>query len=110
MADRDVGPGEEPALLVGVAVDGEVEQVRADAAVVEQRVALARRAVAGDPLALAAPLDEELEQAPLRLLDLGREGAVALERVEAQRALALGEASTRRSLADRMPPVDRRCA
>ena len=48
MLDRDVGAGQELALLVRVAIDREVEQVGADAAVVEQRVALARRAVAGD--------------------------------------------------------------
>jgi hypothetical protein len=44
--DRDARAGGELALLVGIAVDGVVEEVRADAAVVEQRVALARRAVA----------------------------------------------------------------
>ena len=47
----------EAAVLVGIAVDGEVEEVGADAAVVEQRVALARRAVAADascPASLAA--------------------------------------------------------
>ena len=41
-------PGQEVALLVRVAVDGVVEEVGADAAVVEQRVALGRRAVADD--------------------------------------------------------------
>ena len=49
-------PGQEVALLVRVAVDRVVEEVGADAAVVEQRVALAGRAVAGDrfPRRLAA--------------------------------------------------------
>ncbi len=46
-------PGGELALLVGIAIDGEVDEVRADSAVVEQRVALARCAVAGDALSLA---------------------------------------------------------
>ena len=49
--DRDVRARQELALLVRAAVDGEVEEVGADAAVVEQRVALARRAVADDRLA-----------------------------------------------------------
>ena len=50
-ADRDVRARQQVALLVRVEVDGVVEEVRADAAVVEQRVALGRRAVADDPLA-----------------------------------------------------------
>src|SRR6516225_9043338 len=52
LEDRDVRTRKEQALLVRVAVDGEVEEVRADPAVVEERVALPRRAVAGDGLAL----------------------------------------------------------
>jgi hypothetical protein len=39
--------------------------------------------------ALAAALDQELEQPPLGLLDPRRETAVTFERVEAERALAL---------------------
>ena len=50
--DRNVHARREAAVLVGIAVDREVEEVGADAAVVEQRVALARRAVAADRLAL----------------------------------------------------------
>src|SRR6478735_8802949 len=40
--DRDAGARGEPAVLVGVAVDGVSKQVGPDPAVVEQRVALAR--------------------------------------------------------------------
>ena len=47
--DRDVRPGRVLALLVRVPVDGVVEEVRPDAAVVEERVALARRPVARRP-------------------------------------------------------------
>ena len=47
-------PGQEAALLVRVAVDGEVEEVGADAAVVEQGVALARARRSRRPLALRA--------------------------------------------------------
>ena len=89
--DRDVRAREELALLVRVAVDRVLEEVGADAAEVQERVALPGRAVAGDALALAAARDEELEQAPFGLVDLGGERAVRLERVEAQGALALGE-------------------
>ena len=67
--DRDVRPRRVLALLVRVPVDRVVEEVRPDAAVVEQRVALAGRAVADDLLALAPQPDQELEQRALRLLD-----------------------------------------
>ena len=110
MPDRDVGPGQELALLVRVAVDRELEQVGADAAVVEQRVALAGRAVAGDPLALASACDQELEQAPLRLLDLSARTSRAPSSVSKPSvALARRRASSTRGL-DRPAPVDRRCA
>ena len=46
--DRDVHAGREPAVLVRVAIDRELEEVGADPAVVQKRVALARRAVAAD--------------------------------------------------------------
>ena len=55
--DRDVRPRRVLALLVRVPVDRVVEEVRADAAVVEQRVALPGRAVADDLLALAPKAD-----------------------------------------------------
>ena len=55
------------ALLVRVPVDGVVEEVRPDAAVVEERVALARCAVADDVLAFAAKADQQLEERALRL-------------------------------------------
>ena len=61
-ADRDVRAGQEVALLVRVAVDRVVEEVGADAAVVEQRVALGRRAVADDRACPARlSVDQELE-------------------------------------------------
>ena len=55
-------PGVNLPVLVRVAVDRVVEEVRADAAVVQQRVALPGRAVAGDRLAGALGVDQELEQ------------------------------------------------
>ena len=81
-------PGREEAVLVRVAVDRVVEQVGADPAVVEQRVALARGAVADDLLALAAEPDQELEQRPLRLLHVLGEPRVALGRAQALVLLA----------------------
>src|SRR5262245_46866480 len=46
--DRDVRAGKKPVVLVRVPVDRVLEEVGADAAVVEQRIALAGRTVAGD--------------------------------------------------------------
>src|SRR5215207_10053662 len=43
--DRDVHAGGEPAVLVRVAIDRELEEVGADPAIVQKRVALARRAI-----------------------------------------------------------------
>ena len=60
-------PGRVLALLVRVPVDGVVEEVRPDAAVVEERVALAGCPVADDVLALAAKPDQQLEERALRL-------------------------------------------
>ncbi len=80
-------PGSEPAVLVRVAVDRVVEEVGADPAVVEQRVALARRAVADDLLAGAPELDQEVEQGPLRFLDLLGEPPYRLRIAQALRVL-----------------------
>ena len=61
--DRDARPWREPAVLVRVPVDRVVEEVRPDPAVVQERVALARRAVAGDREPGPACLDEERQAA-----------------------------------------------
>src|SRR5579884_1685579 len=67
--DGDVRPRQELAVLVRVAVDGEVDEVGANAAVVEERVPLPRRPVAGDALPRALGGDEDVEQLALRLAD-----------------------------------------
>src|SRR6266705_75388 len=78
--DRDPRAGGELALLVGVGVDGEVEKVGSDAAVVQQRVAFAGRAVADYFLATLLGVDQERQQFPLGRLDLLVEAAIALQR------------------------------
>src|SRR5512147_1618882 len=100
MVNRDPGAGQELPLLVRVAVDRELEQVGADAAVVEQRVSLAGSAVADDAFAIATALDQELEQLPLGLDHPRRERAVSLEPVEVELPLAFGQ--LRHPGADRM--------
>ncbi len=52
-------------VLVRVPVDGVVEEVGPDPAVVEEGVALTRSAVAGDVLPVATQTDQQLEQLPL---------------------------------------------
>jgi hypothetical protein len=64
--DRNVHARREAAVLIGVSVDREVEEVGADGAIVEERVALAGRAVAADPLALVLGADQERKQVAFR--------------------------------------------
>ena len=86
----------EAAVLVGIAVDGEVEEVGADAAVVEQRVALARRAVAADRLALVLGRDQERQELALRASHLLGERRVGRNVAEAE-AFARARAAPRRA-------------
>src|SRR3989344_8221603 len=48
MADRNVCAGRILSLLVGIAIDSVVEEVLADAAIIEKRIALARRTITGN--------------------------------------------------------------
>jgi hypothetical protein len=61
VVDRDVRAWEELALLIRIAVDGELEQVAPDPAVVEQRVALAGSTISSDALTITARVDQELQ-------------------------------------------------
>ena len=90
-------PGSELALLVRVAVDRVVEEVRADAAVVEQRVALAGRAVAGDRLPARLASMQERQQVALGLArTCSAEAAVGVELGRSRRlALALAQLAAR---------------
>ena len=80
--DRDVHARREAAVLVGIAVDGELEEVGTDAAIVQERVALARRAIAADGLAVALRLDQERQELALGALDLLGKGGIGLEIAE----------------------------
>src|SRR5262245_6082480 len=61
-ADRDMRPRQELALLDRASVDCVGEQVRPDAAMVEQGIALARGAVTCHRLAMPSRADKELQQ------------------------------------------------
>src|SRR5262249_58406683 len=60
--DRDVCDREELPLLHRAPVDGVRQQVRPDAAVVEERVSLARGAIAGDGSAVPRGGEQELQE------------------------------------------------
>src|SRR2546425_11534509 len=66
--DGDMGPRQKLALLVGVTVHGVSQEIRPDAAVVQQSVALAWSSVADDGAALPFGLNQELEQPTFGLL------------------------------------------
>jgi hypothetical protein len=63
--DRDVHARREAPVLVGIAVDRKVDEVGADAAVVQKRVALAGRAVGADALALLLAGDQKRQEIAL---------------------------------------------
>ena len=68
MVDRDVGAGQELPLLVWVAIHGVVQEIGADAAVVQQGVALCRARRSRRPLFLA--LGSIRKSSSLRLVSL----------------------------------------
>src|SRR5689334_8319313 len=81
--DRNVRARQELALFHRAAVDGVREQVAANAAVVEQRVAFARRAVAHDRLAESFGIEQELHEVVADRRDRTSEADVSVDGVEA---------------------------
>src|SRR5690606_7574471 len=87
--DGDVAARKVLALLVRVAVDRVRQQLGADPAVVQERVALAWRAVASDAQALVVEANQQLQQLALHAGYLGLEPAVARQVVKAGAPLDL---------------------
>jgi hypothetical protein len=87
-------PADEPALRA--AIDRERHQLRADAAVVQQRVALGRCPIADHPFAGAVRLDEECQDVALRVHHLPAEAAVRIQPIEPGLELAREHVSHRR--------------
>src|SRR4029453_4683663 len=83
-ADWYVHSGRIPSVLVWIWVHGEVEKVGSNAAIVKQRVALTRCAVAADSFAVLLGCDEEREQFSLCLLNLFGERTVPFEAPQPQ--------------------------
>ncbi len=88
---RDVRAGKKPAVLVGVAVDGVVDKVASQAAVIEKRVSLARRAVAGDRLSSFLRIDEKGEGVSLASLDLFVKRTIGFQPPETSLGQILGD-------------------
>jgi hypothetical protein len=74
--DRQVRAGREKPLLIGAAIDDEIDEFAADAAVIKQRRSLGRGAVGGNSLALTLRVPEIAPELRAQRLDLGREGAI----------------------------------
>src|SRR5712664_3618815 len=77
--DRNVGSGEKLPLLVRGLVDRELDQIAADPAIVEEGVALPRRAVTRDTLSLFSSADQCLEEAALGPVHLLLKESVPLD-------------------------------
>src|ERR1700680_3522753 len=84
MQNRDMGAGRVLALFVWVAVDREIDEIRADAAIIEQRVALARSAIADDTLAGALSPNQKREQRTLGLAYPFGEGRIGCKLPESR--------------------------
>ena len=80
MINRDMSARQEPPLFVGASIHCVFDEILADAAVVQQRRALARRSISGHRLALARRLDQELHQRQLGLFHLAGETFVTFHR------------------------------
>jgi hypothetical protein len=92
---RDVRPGGEEPVLVWIAIHGVIDKIGTDPAVVEERIALSRRAVTDDLLPVASQSNEQLEQSALRLLDVPSEPGVPLGRPKPCPFLSLEELGDR---------------
>src|SRR5678816_2444086 len=82
--DRNVGAGQELAVLVRIPVHGVFDEVRPDAAIVQERVSFSGSPVAGDGLSFLSGRDQEAEQVPLDPVDALGKGAVGLDPAEAR--------------------------
>src|ERR1700722_773498 len=82
MINRNIIARQKSALLGGAAVNGVFDQVFADAAVMQQRGAFARRSIAGNFLSLLCSFEQEINELKFGLLHLPREGLVARNRIE----------------------------
>src|ERR1700733_1686737 len=81
--NRDVGPRKKLAVLVWIAIHRVIDKVRANSAVIQQCVSLARRSVSCDGLAFTPSANQEIQEHSLRLFYTLGEAAVALQLIHA---------------------------
>jgi hypothetical protein len=89
---RNVSAGKEKPVLMRIPIDGESHELRADAAVIQQSVALARSAITRDTLPGTLGADEELEEIVADGRYLCREAVMAFDCVESCRSLVVTNA------------------
>jgi len=87
--DRDARAGQIPSLFVRAAIDSVIEKIRANAAIVKQRVAFAGRAITGDGFAGTLGVDQKIQQASLGFDDALAETCVNVELLKSGVDLAL---------------------
>src|SRR6185369_8874059 len=89
--DRNMHPRRELAVLVRIAIDGEIEEVGSNPAIVEERIALAGSSISADSLAGLLDPDQERQEAALGLSYLVRKRSVGCDGAIAERLLAIQE-------------------
>ena len=77
--NRNVRSRQEPPVLIWIAVDGVIQKIRAYGAIIQERVAFAGRAIAGDLLAAALCLNEKIQQFALGLFHLLSKALVSIQ-------------------------------
>src|SRR6516162_1632503 len=97
--NRNMGAWQISAMFVWVAINGIVQKIGADTAIVEQRIALTWRPVAGKGFVAALRLDQEAQQFALSRANLFGKSGISLKPVQAGQAFAgkqLGDGRLRR--------------
>src|SRR5208282_1127323 len=89
--NRDVGARQESSVLVRIAIHCEIHKIRADAAVIQERISFSRSPVADDFLAVSLRMNQELEQLTLRFLNIFFKSCITLDTVQAGVLFALQE-------------------
>ena len=81
--NRNMGAWQVPAMFVWVAINGIVQKIDADTAIVEQSIALTWRSIAGKRFVAALRLDQEAQQFALSHANPIGESGVSLKPVQA---------------------------
>src|SRR3954462_13023138 len=89
--NRDVRAGKKLSVFVRASINGEIDEIRPNSTVVEQRVPLTRRAVADNSLSGPLRLDQELQKLAFGLAHARLEIVVVLERCNAGLSFASAE-------------------